>query len=193
MKYNTHNQDDYLLQSNLLGAESIDELEQLERVAFYISSSKLENDGLNFLLPLSSASVKELHFQLFKNIYDFAGEIRDVSLMKGQTRFCEPVYIEDQLKEICRAINFEEDWDSLECAARHLAYVKTELNMIHPFREGNGRTIRLIIREIAKAKGFTWHFETLDSDEYLAAMISSQADISSLVNLFLNSLNITAS
>src|SRR5699024_12380783 len=127
-----------------------------------------------------SASVKELHFQLFKNIYDFAGEIRDVSLMKGQTRFCEPVYIEDQLKEICRAINIEEGWDSVECAARHLAYVKTELNMIHPSREGNGSTIRLIIREIATANGFTWHFETIDSDEYLAAIICSRADISSL-------------
>ena len=193
MKYNTHNQDEYLLQSNLLGAESIDELEQLERVAFYISSSKLENDGLDFLLPLSSASIKELHFQLFKDICDFAGEIRDVPLMKEHTRFCEPAYIEDQLKRICQTINSEEDWDSLECAARHLAYVKTELNMIHPFREGNGRTIRLIIREVAKIKGFTWHFETLDRDEYLAAMISSQVATSSLVHLFLNSLNKTAS
>lgn len=192
-KYNTHNQDEYLLQSNLLDVESIDELEQLERVAFYISSSKLENNGLDFLLPLSSASIKELHTQLFKNIYTFAGEIRDVSLMKGQTRFCEPVYIENQLKEICREINVENEWNSLECAARHLAYIKTELNMIHPFREGNGRTIRLIIREIAKYKGFTWHFEILDSDEYLEAMVSSQVDTSSLEELFLKSLNKTAS
>src|SRR5699024_8242051 len=107
MKYNTHNQDDYLLQSNLLGAESIDELEQLERVAFYISSSKLENDGLNFILAISSSSVKERDLQLLKNIYDFADEIRDVSLIKGQTRFYEPIYIEDQLNEICGAINFE--------------------------------------------------------------------------------------
>lgn len=49
MKYNTHDQDEYLLQSNLLGAESTDELEQLERVAFYIFASRLEKQGFHFL------------------------------------------------------------------------------------------------------------------------------------------------
>lgn len=55
--------------------------------------------------------------------------------------------------------------------------------------EGNGRTIRIIIREIAKSKGFTWHFETLGSDEYLEAMISTQVNLFSLEVLLLKSLN----
>lgn len=189
MKYNTHDQDEYLLQSNLLGAESTDELEQLERVAFYISASRLEKKGFDFLLPVSADSIRELHRFLFKDIYRFAGEIRSVTLMKDQTRFCEPSYIEDQLKEIFRELNFEGNWNSLEQAAKRLAYFKTELNMIHPFREGNGRTIRLIIREIAKSKGYVWHFETLDRAEYLEAMVSSQIDTSSLERLFLKSLS----
>lgn len=173
--------------------KNIDELEQLERVAFYISSSKLEDDGLDFLLPLSVVSIKELHHRLFKNIYNFGGELRSVSLMKGQTRFCEPAHIEDQLKEICRQINLEEDWTSLEQAARSLAYFKTELNMVHSFREGNGRTIRIITGEIAKSKGYIWHFDTLDSVEYLKAMVVSQVDTSYLKDLFLKSLSKTAS
>lgn len=154
-KYNARNQDEYLLQSNLLGARNIQELEQLERVAFYLSSLKLESDGFYFLLPLSVGSVLQLHRILFKNIYNFAGKVRDVSLMKGQTRFCEPQFIEGQLNEISKEINKEEKWESLEQAATSLAYYKTELNMIHPFREGNGRTIRLIIKEISKSMGYS--------------------------------------
>lgn len=136
-KYSASNQDEYLLESNLLGALNIEELEQLERVAFYLSSSKLENNGFDFLLPISVGSVMELHRILFKNIYKFAGKARDVSLMKGQTRFCEPQYIEKQLNEISKDINEEETWESVEQATVRLAHYKTELNMIHPFREGN--------------------------------------------------------
>lgn len=112
------------------------ELEQLERVAFYIASSKLELEGFHFLLPLNAGSVKKLHKILFKNIYSFAGEFRNVSLMKGTTRFCEPQFIEVQLASIEKELVEEENWESIEEAAKRLAYYKTELNMIHPFREG---------------------------------------------------------
>lgn len=192
-KYNTCDQDEYLLKSNLLGAQNIQELEQLERVAFYLSSSKAENDGFDFLLPISADSVIELHKVLFKNIYNFAGKFREVSLMKDQTRFFEPQFIEEQLNKISKDINEEETWGSMEQAAAQLAYYKTELNMIHPFREGNGRTIRLVIREIAKSMGYSWHFEIIEKTEYLEAMISSQTDTSELEKLFLKSLSETAS
>lgn len=191
--YNTCDQDEYLLKSNLLGAQNIQELEQLERVAFYLSSSKAENDGFDFLLPISADSVIELHKVLFKNIYNFAGKFREVSLMKDQTRFCELQFIEEQLNKISKDINEEETWGSMEQAAAQLAYYKTELNMIHPFREGNGRTIRLVFREIAKSMGYSWHFEIIEKTEYLEAMISSQTDTSELEKLFLKSLSETAS
>lgn len=133
-KYNICDQDEYLLKSNLLGAQNIQELEQLERVAFYLSSSKAENDGSDFLLPISADSVMELHKVLFKNIYNFAGKLRELSLMKDQTRFCELQFIEEQLNKISKDINEEETWGLLEQAAAQLAYYKMELNMIHPFR-----------------------------------------------------------
>lgn len=187
-KYNIRNQDRYLLQSNLLGARNIQELEQLERVAFYLSITKLENEGFYFVLPLTVDSVTEIHRILFSNIYSFAGEIRDVSLVKDNTRFCEPQFIKEQLNEIIKEINEEETWDSLAQATERLVYYKTELNMIHPFREGNGRIIRLVIREIAKSMGYSWHFETIEKSEYLEAMISSQTDTSLLEKVFQKSL-----
>lgn len=65
-KYNTCDQDEYL---------------------FYLSSSNAGNDSFDFLLPISADSVMEQYRVLFKNIYNFAGKVREVSLMKGQTSF----------------------------------------------------------------------------------------------------------
>ncbi|MEK4555243.1 Fic/DOC family protein [Jeotgalicoccus sp. FSL K6-3177] len=187
-KYNTQGQEEYLLKSNLLGAQNMKELEQLERVAFYLSSSKIEEDGLDFLLPLSPNTVTILHKKLFGDLYVFGGEIRDKTLMKDKTRFCEPQFIEEQLSILCRAINNESSWNSVEEAAERLSYFKTELNMIHPFREGNGRTIRLVIREVAKSKGYDWSIDLMDNNEYMEAMISSQYDTGKLEKVFLKSL-----
>ncbi|RAI81069.1 hypothetical protein BFS35_005755 [Macrococcoides goetzii] len=60
--------------SNLLGAETIEELEQLEKVAFYIAEGLLEEEGFEFLFPLTIKSIKLLHKKLFGRIYSFAGD-----------------------------------------------------------------------------------------------------------------------
>lgn len=188
-KYDAHNQDDFLLKSNLLGAQNMKELEQFEEVAFYLTSTSLEQSGFEFLMPVSPSSVKLLHMKIFGDIYSFAGKTRDTSLMKGTTRFCEPQFIESQLYELCSYMNEETPWKSLEQAAERLAHFKTELNMIHPFREGNGRTIRLVIREYAKSKGFIWDFEYMNDEEYMKSMILSQHDTVKLEKLFLKTLS----
>ena len=65
----------------------------------------------------------------------------------------------------------EPDWESLEHAAKRLAYFKSELNMLHPFREGNGRTNRIFLQAFAKSKGFLWTYDKMDRDDYMQAMI----------------------
>ena len=98
-KYDLEDQEEYLLANNLLDAKDYEELEQLERVAFYIAQAQLEDkSNHDFLTPLTSQSFVELHRLLFKDIFRFAGEIRNVSLIKERTRFCEPQFIENQLK-----------------------------------------------------------------------------------------------
>ncbi|WP_342533284.1 Fic family protein [Lysinibacillus sp. FSL K6-0057] len=64
----------------------------------------------------------------------------------------------------------EGTWGTLEEAAKKLAYYKAELNLLHPFREGNGRTIRLFIYLYALNKGFLWEYVDLGSEEYMQAM-----------------------
>ncbi|MBS4208514.1 Fic family protein [Bacillus sp. FJAT-50079] len=187
-KYRTEDQGDYLLKHNLLGATSYDELEQLEAVAFSIRSSQLEIEGFSWLIPPTTETIKQLHFYLFQDVYPFAGKIRDVQLMKGMTRFCRAEYIEMNLARLCEQLEKEQRWKNIEHAAERLAYYKTELNIIHPFREGNGRTIRIMIREIAQDHGFDWNFEEMDREIYMQAMIQSVTDEFPLKSLIENTL-----
>lgn len=138
MKYKATFQDEYLLSFNLLGAETIEELEQLEKVAFYFAEVLMAEEGYEFLFPLTIKSIRSLHKKLFGRIYSFAGEFREVSLMKEKTRFCEPQYINMNLKELFDKFNSESEWTDIKIATESLAYFKADLNMIHPFREGNG-------------------------------------------------------
>lgn len=61
--------------------------------------------------------------------------------------------------------------------------------MLHPFREGNGRTIRLFIKDFAKCKGYIWDFENMDKEAYMKAMISATSDTKELIKIFLETLS----
>ncbi len=148
----------------------------------------MEQEGYEFLFPLTISSIKLLHKKLFERVYSFAGEFRDVSLMKEYTRFCEPQYINTNLNLLINEYRLENEWLDIKIAAEKLAYFKIELNMIHPFREGNGRTIRLIIREMAKQKGFEWRTDLLNRENYLDAMRKSSWDEKLLIVIFENTL-----
>ncbi|UJS27858.1 Fic family protein [Macrococcoides canis] len=73
-------------------------------------------------------TIKSLHKKLFGRIYLFAGGFRDVSLMKENTRFCEPQYINMSLQELFDQFNSESEWTDIKIATERLAFFKTELN-----------------------------------------------------------------
>lgn len=183
-KYSIENQGHYLLEHNLLGVTSYDELEQLEAVAFSIRATQLEKQGFHFLNPITIASMKQLHYYLFQDIYPFAGKIRKVQLMKEETRFCQTEFIEENLKDLLFQLQEEPVWQSLEKAAERLAFYKSELNMIHPFREGNGRIIRIVIRDLALRRELDWGFSKIERSLYIKAMIRSVIDDKLLKELF---------
>ena len=103
-----------------------------------------------------------IHRYLFGDIYDFAGEIRKVNIAKGNFRFAPVMYLEQALKHIdaMPQNNFDEIIEK---------YV--EMNIAHPFREGNGRATRIWLDCILKAKikqVIDWN--QVDKEEYLSAM-----------------------
>jgi cell filamentation protein len=79
-------------------------------------------------------------------------------------------------------------WDTIEYAVKRLAYFKSELNMLHPFREGNGRTIRIFLQSFAKSKGFLWTYDMIDRDKYMQAMIRAVTSEDLLEKLLLDTL-----
>nr|WP_239581372.1 Fic family protein [Jeotgalibacillus terrae] len=134
-------------------------------------------------------SFKDLHRHFFQDIYPFAGKFRTVQLMKGNTRFCQAQYLDSYADRIFKAIADEKDWHTLEEAAERLAYFKSELNMLHPFREGNGRTIRSFLHEYARSKNIEWQYDQLDRTEYIQAMIRAVTDPADLQKLFMQTIS----
>ncbi|MFD0942871.1 Fic/DOC family protein [Savagea faecisuis] len=186
-KYNEKDNDDYLLKHNLFGIDSHEELEKAETLSFSLRATALEQ-GDYTIDSFTLKGFQDLHRYLFQDIYPFAGKFRDVQLMKGNTRFCQVQFLNNIAIDLFRELNEEPFWNSLEEAADRLAYFKSELNMLHSFREGNGRTIRIFIHAYALARGIEWAYETIDREKYMQAMIQSVVDLGALRKMLLETI-----
>src|SRR5699024_160318 len=182
-KYNQQDNNDYLLENNLLGITSFEELKKAESFAFTLRATALERGGFTFK-SYTKKEFKLLHYYLFQDMYPFAVKFRYVQLTKGNTRFCQVQFLNNYAIELFEQMKNEPLWQSLDEAAERLAYFKSELNMLHPFREGNGRTIRIFLYEYAKSKSVEWSYEVMDKDRYIQAMIEAILNIKSLKELF---------
>lgn len=122
------------------------------------------------------AHLREIHYFLFCDIYEWAGEIRTVNISKGN-RFCRCDYIEPQINKLLSKLkneNYLKDYDK-EKVAERLAYYLGEINVIHPFREGNGRTQRLFIEHLADSLGYSLDLNLITRDEMLEASVRAFA------------------
>ncbi|MFA1642118.1 Fic/DOC family protein [Chryseomicrobium imtechense] len=188
-KYNFGSDESYLLQHNLLGIDDLSELQLAEQYVFTVRALQIAQ-GVYKIRDFKMDDLCALHKHLFQDIYSFAGEVRSVQLTKGNTRFCQFQYIDSYGASILGELALEKDWNTIEFASEKLAYYKSELNMLHPFREGNGRTLRIFIRELAKTKGYDWDFEKMDKEDYMNAMIRATSDSTELKRIFLNTLHL---
>lgn len=109
-------------------------------------------------------NLKKVHKEIFKNIYPFAGEFRLCTLGKENTAFSLPENIEKNLNEILTKLNNIPDINSISELAFHIAPLYHDMIIIHPFREGNGRTIRVFFREFILEKTKTLSCGPLDID-----------------------------
>ena len=148
---------------NKLGLTSSAELAREEE---RISKKKAVNlFDFAILKLLSDGTYKTLaaiHKYLFEDIYDFAGELRTVNLAKGNFRFAPLMYLQAALENIDKMpqSNFDEIVEK---------YV--EMNIAHPFREGNGRSTRIWLDHILKNEiGKVVDWSKVDKEDYLLAM-----------------------
>lgn len=116
-----------------------------------------------------------IHTHIFKDLFPFAGRIRQEQIMKGQTLFCNASFIESSLENLSNELKRDHYLmnKTFDAFIEGLAYYLGEWNMIHPFRDGNGRSIREFIRLLALRKGYRLSFRNIDKDELLNGMIRS--------------------
>ena len=126
-----------------------------------------------------------IHRFLFEDIYPFAGLFRNENIAKGNFSFAEWEYIEDQLKKLLDQLKEENYLQNLDrdIFIKRLSYYMAELNVLHPFREGNGRTIREFIRQLAYKNGYVLNLKNINPKEMLYACIRSVIDTTQLENI----------
>lgn len=148
---------------NKLGLTSSAELaREEERISKKKAAMLFENHILDNLESGKFSTLQIIHKYLFDEIYDFAGKLRTVNIAKGNFRFAPLMYIESALKNIDEMpqSNFDEIIEK---------YV--EMNIAHPFREGNGRSARIWLDHVLKTEiGKVIDWSKVDKEDYLLAM-----------------------
>lgn len=129
--------------------------------------------------------LNSIHSYLFEDIYSFAGKFRNENIAKDNFRFAEYEYIEQELIKLLNKLKEENYLSNLskEDLAQKLAYYMSELNVLHPYREGNGRTIREFIRELALKNNFILNLSNVSPKLFLEASKKSIVDPASLAKL----------
>ena len=148
---------------NKLGITNSAELaREEERISKKKAVELFERGSLDKLAPGRFASLQAIHKALFEDIYDFAGELRTVNLAKGNVRFAPLMYLEAALGNIDKMPQSTFD----EIIEKYV-----EMNIAHPFREGNGRSTRLWLDQMLKAGiGQVVDWSRVDKEDYLLAM-----------------------
>ena len=148
---------------NKLGLTSSTDLAREEERISKKKAAELFEQGILDDLPTGQFStLQAIHQYLFEDIYDFAGQIRTVNIAKGNFRFAPLVYLEAALDNIDKMPQSTFD----EIVEKYV-----EMNIAHPFREGNGRSTRIWLDHILKKEiGKVVDWSLVDKDDYLLAM-----------------------
>lgn len=127
----------------------------------------------------------KIHKFLFEDIYPFAGKFRTENIAKGYFSFAEWEYIDTELRKLLEKLHKSNllKNDTRAELVKDLAYYLAELNVLHPFREGNGRTIREFIRELAYKNGYLLDLQKVEPSEVYDAFLKSVIDTTDLENV----------
>ncbi len=166
---------------NKLGITNSADLAREEEKISKKKAMKLFEKGLLDILEAGKFSaLKEIHKYLFEDIYDFAGEIRTVNISKGNFRFAPLMYLEVSLQNIDKMPQSTFD----EIIEKYV-----EMNIAHPFREGNGRSTRIWLDLILKNEiDRVVDWSKVDKEDYLLAMERSLVKDIEIKHLLKNAL-----
>ena len=165
---------------NKLDLKTENQLEKAEKMIVLVKLYDLRQGKIkgNF----DKAHFISIHKYLFEDLYSFAGKFRTENIAKNSFSFAEWEYIESELDRVLLKLKDENFLEGLnkEDLAKRLSFYMSELNVLHPFREGNGRVIREFIRELALRNGYIIDYTKTTTQELLDAMKISVIDETNL-------------
>ncbi len=151
-----------MLENKLNITNEVELAKEEERITKLKALELFDTNKINEFEVGTTKGLCDIHKFLFSDIYSFAGEIREVNLAKGNFRFAASMYLKDILSKI----------DSMpEDTFEDIIKKYIEMNIAHPFREGNGRSTRIWLDMILKNRiGKVIDWSRIDKEEYLLAM-----------------------
>ena len=171
---------------NKLGITDKQELVLYEEKYSLTRAAGLRHDPAVQEGELDLNHLKAIHRHLFQDVYEWAGEIRSVNIMKAQT-FALSDHIEPYGNSVFKQLEKENHLQDTtqDQFAERLSYYFGEINALHCFREGNGRTQRAFIDELAGRAGFAVDWKAVSREEMIKASIDSMAgDLESTEKMF---------
>ncbi len=147
---------------NKLGLAGLAFQQEEERISKQKAKRLFEENVLDTFEVGTYTGLQSIHRWLFEDIYDFAGQTRTMNLAKGNFRFASALYLDEALERISAMP--QETFEQI--IAKYI-----EMNIAHPFLEGNGRSTRIWLDAILKKElGVVVDWDKVDRDDYLAAM-----------------------
>jgi len=157
---------------NKMNIQNMEQLRRAERQLTMLRLLELVDKPVRGLFDLKH--LQSIHKYIFQDVYQWAGEIRKVDIAKGNM-FCNVRFIESQADEIfgkLKEVRYLQGM-SEDIFIRQMAYYFSEINALHPFREGNGRSQREFIRCLALDNGYVVNFANVSKNEMLEASEAS--------------------
>jgi len=158
---------------NSLGIDTQTELDKAEADISSVVLAALPDNPITGDFDL--LHLRAIHKALLGSLYTWAGQLRTVEMTKGTTRFANPEFLEKSASELFIELHNENFLCGLqyEQYLQRLAHYYSEVNILHPFREGNGRTQRTFFTLLAAKAGYIIKWNLMDIDENLEASISA--------------------
>lgn len=170
---------------NKLGITDEKQLSEIEADITFAKASELEANPLDGKFDIEH--YKSIHHYLFEDLYDWAGKLRMINISKKGTKFADV----DELENLCikcfdrlKSDNFFQNM-AFDDFVENIVDLYISLNMLHPFREGNGRTQRIFIAQLVRLNGYDINFSEIDCDYLMIATIQAAQGITdNLLDIF---------
>lgn len=154
---------------NKLGLLIQEELDRAEKL--FVNARLI--DASHVPQTFDHTHFRALHYHMFQDLYDWAGIERDVFISKGRSPFAHPVHIRQQSIRVLSELrtNLMTNRHDFRALPAILSHFVNEMNVVHPFREGNGRHLRAFLRQVLEEIGCSVRADVLQRELWIDAVI----------------------